>query len=259
MTTLTDCPQSNWGQWNFRIFGIPVHVKVWFWAAIVLLSGFEDDASVIIWVVVCFLSILVHEMGHVAAYRLFGGDGEIVLYAFGGLAVGTGRWRTATEQAVVSLAGPLAGFCLAGLIWWAATQTGSQVVFGFHLFLPTLHAMPRAMDNFTQGSYRWYIVLNDLLLVNFYWGLVNLLPVYPLDGGQAARAVFENRGGKSGLRLSLMLSVAVAAAAALLALANRSLYLLIFFLILAIASMQSLERAGGWSWRGTGGANRSWR
>jgi Zn-dependent protease len=35
----------------------------------------------------------------------------------------------------------------------------------------------------------WYVLLNDLLFVNFDWGLVNLLPVYPLDGGHAARAV----------------------------------------------------------------------
>jgi len=234
---------------RFRLFGIPVTVKLWFWLTILMLSGAADDASVLIWVAVCFVSILLHELGHVAAYRLFGGDGEIVLYTWGGLAIGSGRWRTALQQVVVSLAGPFAGFLLAGLTWFIATQTGACVVFGVHVLLPTLNAVPKSFDGYAMSSSRWYALLNDLLWVNFYWGLINLLPVYPLDGGQAARAIFEHRRGSAGLRRSLIASAIVAAAVALFALASHSIYLLIMFAALTISSLQSLEGSRPWTKR----------
>ena len=33
-------------------------------------------------------------------------------------------------------------------------------------------------------------IIGDLLQVNILWGLMNLLPIYPLDGGQIARELF---------------------------------------------------------------------
>jgi membrane-associated protease RseP (regulator of RpoE activity) len=85
------------------------------------------------------------------------------------------------------------------------------------------------------------LLLNDLLWVNFYWGVMNLLPVYPLDGGQAARALFEHRGGSRGRRRSLVVSAIVAAAVALLGLAEQNYYLLLLFGMLAVSSVQALE------------------
>jgi membrane-associated protease RseP (regulator of RpoE activity) len=243
MTTLVDCPQSNWGQWNFRLFGVPVHVKIWFWLSMLMLSGGADDASVLIWVAVFFVSILLHEFGHVAAQSLFGERSEVVLYTWGGLAFGDGRARTPFSQFVISLAGPFFGFGLAGLTILVAVKSGAAVHFGFHMFLPTLSAWPKSMVGYTMSQYRWLTVLNDLLWVNFYWGLVNLLPVYPLDGGQAARAIFEQRDYFHGLRRSLIFSAIVAGGVALFALANRSIYLVIMFGVLAVYSLQSIETA----------------
>src|SRR5579871_969500 len=87
MTTLVDCPQSHRGEWTFHLFGTPVHVKVWFWISILLLGGNQEPIPLVTWVAVCFASILLHEFGHVCAFRLFGEDAEIVLYGWGGLAV----------------------------------------------------------------------------------------------------------------------------------------------------------------------------
>ena len=92
-----------------------------------------------------------------------------------------------------------------------------------------------------QNSYHWYVLLNDVLFVNFYWGLLNLLPVYPLDGGHAARAVCVQRDPYRGTRNSLILSAAVASAVALLGVVERSLYMVLMFCILAASSMQSLD------------------
>ena len=51
------------------------------------------------------------------------------------------------------------------------------------------------------------MLIFDLLFINIFWGLVNLLPVYPLDGGQIAREVLGLVNPADGLRQSLWLSV----------------------------------------------------
>src|SRR5207253_5525130 len=69
-----------------------------------------------IWVACVFVSILVHEMGHVIAARAFGVWGQIVLYGFGGLAIPAGQMRHRWQHILVCLAGPVAGFLLLGLV-----------------------------------------------------------------------------------------------------------------------------------------------
>ena len=54
------------------------------------------------------------------------------------------------------------------------------------LSLGPLTAYYEPLQNATLNTAIW-----DMLWVNIYWGLVNLLPVYPLDGGQIARELFN--------------------------------------------------------------------
>jgi len=244
MPTLTDCPQSNSGEWTFRIFGVPVHVKFWFWAACLLTGANQQETSaVLIWVAACFGSILLHEMGHVCAFRLFGAEAEVVLYGWGGLAIPRRGVRGTLARLSVSLAGPAAGFCAAAAVAAAAWFAGARIHLGWYLFLPWLRAYPAAAAGAIPGtsSYLWYVLLNDLLFVNLYWGLVNLLPVYPLDGGQASRALFEQSDPSRGRRNSLILSVALAVAIALAGVLEKSGYLVVMFAVLAVASLQALE------------------
>ena len=53
----------------------------------------------------------------------------------------------------------------------------------------------------------------DLLQVNIYWGILNLMPIYPLDGGQVARELFianDHDGARKALQLSLATAVVLA-------------------------------------------------
>jgi stage IV sporulation protein FB len=238
MTTLVDCPESRSGDWAFRLFRIQVRVKFWFWIATVLLSGTGDAKALMIWMAVCFVSILLHEFGHVWAFRLFGTDAETVLYGWGGLAIPDRCPRGRLATFVVSLAGPVAGFCLAALAFAVARSVGAVIQWRFYMFLPSISAWPATP---TPASYYWYVLLNDVLHVNFYWGLINLLPVYPLDGGQAARALFEQRNPYRGRRHSLICSAAVAGAIALSGVILGSTFRLIVFGVLAVSSLQALE------------------
>ena len=84
---LTDTSDSPQGTWHFHFFGIPVRVQPWFWIILFMMGATGETAPALIWVGVCFVSILLHEVGHVLAFRLFGERAEVLLYSFGGLSL----------------------------------------------------------------------------------------------------------------------------------------------------------------------------
>jgi Zn-dependent protease len=248
MPSLVDCPDSHHGEWNFSLWGVPVHVKIWFWLTVLMLYPEPAAPMVLIWVAVCFCSILLHELGHVFAFRLFGVPAEVVLYGWGGLAVPRSELRSNFQQFVVSLAGPMAGFALAVLTLMAAALIGAKTHVGFHMMLPAISVWPGAASGeYLRPSATYtYVVLNDLLHVNLYWGLVNLLPVYPLDGGQAARAVFQLYDPHRGRKKALMLSAAVAGLVAFWGLGHNSIYLVLMFGLLAFSSIEAFQAERDW-------------
>src|SRR5215831_1147997 len=254
MNVLIECPQSRAGEWRFRLFGVPVAVKFWFWVAAVLLCNAGETSTVLIWIAVCLASILVHELGHVYAYRHFGDDAQIVLYGWGGLTIPRHDTRGTFQAVAVALAGPAAGFAVVVVTVGLAVASGTSIRLGWHLFFPVLQAAASAGARITD--FRWLALLNDLLWVNLYWGLVNLLPIYPFDGWHAARALLDDREFGGGRRKALIWSAVTAALVAVLGLIARNLYMVAIFAVLAASSAQAVEGERGRSarfhgrWRG---------
>ena len=246
MRNLVDCPDSQRGQWNFSLWGVPVHVKFMFWFSVLIMGGEQPAPMVVIWAAACFSSILLHELGHVFAFRVFGDRAEVILYGWGGMAVPGGEPRGTLARFVVALAGPAAGFALAGLTLAVAASIGAKTHIGFHMMLPTIAVWPKVGSSAYLQPSATYTVLNDLLYINFYWGLVNLLPIYPLDGGHAARAVFEQYNPYRGRKMSLMLSAGLAAVVAIWGLTQHSMYLVILFGLLSVSSIQAFEADREW-------------
>ena len=92
-------------------------------------------------------------------------------------------------------------------------------------------------------SDRFNELIFDLLYINIFWGLVNLLPIYPLDGGQIAHEVLSVVNPRDGLRQSLWLSVIVAAGLAVLAGTRlQDKFLAIFFGYFAYTSYMTLQQ-----------------
>lgn len=235
---------------NFRLFGFPVRVHPLFWLGAVLLGSSWLNAAdnnglvyLLIWVAVVFVSILVHELGHAVAFRRFGSDAHIVLWVFGGLAVPYSAVSGRGRRILVALAGPFAGFVLCGVVY------GSDYATGW------------AAGNGTAVT----VLYLQLVFVNLVWGVFNLLPVFPLDGGQVSREVCEGRWRGRGLLISLQVSVGVAAAVSaysILCEMDRrsadgfldflpwwlklgSFYTAILFALLAVQSYMLLHQLGG--------------
>jgi Zn-dependent protease len=249
-------PPPSQGDLHFRLFGIPVRVHPMFWV-ITGLMGLDTrngtpPAQFVIWMAVVFASILVHELGHAFLQRRFGGRPWITLQGLGGLASCDDCDRRPIPQILISLAGPAAGFALAALTAAVVRATGKDI----GLTVGSDAPLPSGYLGFSFLGLTAYwellpsrhanYLLFYLLEVNILWGLVNLLPVYPLDGGRVSREICMLRDPRSGLILSLQISLVAAAAMALYALTVwESFFTAAMFGYLAYASYQTLRAYQG--------------
>lgn len=119
------------------------------------------------------LVLLIHELGHFAAMKLFGyGDLSIFFLPLLGAAA-QGRKDTAPpwQQLVILLAGPVPGIVLGLLLVLLATSGG-------------------VLASLSPGLMQFGIYVVALaLVINF----LNLLPIMPLDGGRVAELLFFSR------------------------------------------------------------------
>jgi Zn-dependent protease len=249
---LGEPPRTQWDL-HFKVFGIPVRVHPFFWIVALLLGTRGDSIrlhEVLIWTAAMFVAILVHELGHALVMRAYGFAPWITLHGFGGLASYNpgqtygSKGASSFGQILISAAGPGAGFLLAAGVVAALYLAGPG--FG-HVFL--LGFLPVVWTPYVIGSPVFTQFINDLLFVCVLWGYFNLLPVYPLDGGQIARDVFLKLNPRDGIRQSLILSIVAGAAIAALALLQwGELYIGILFGLLAYSSYATLQAYQG---RGT--------
>lgn len=244
---LSQSPPSTQYDLRFSITGIPVRVHPLFWLVALLLGSSGALIEIPIWIIVIFISILIHELGHAFALRSYGLNSQIVLHFAGGLTIpeaapwGTGWARVSPspkQEIVISLAGPFTGFIFASLVMLMVVVSGGTLVtsklLGF-LPLPLTALMP-------FGGTVLSIFVTMLLWVNVFWGLINLLPVFPLDGGQVTRNLLIQYDPWDGVRKSLWVSVVTGGIIAVLGLiALRSVYMAVLFGFLAFQSYQSLH------------------
>ncbi|MCU0705981.1 MAG: site-2 protease family protein [Fimbriiglobus sp.] len=157
---------------RFRLGPIPVTIGLMFW----IFTGIFGFMSVqnlpqgalfinlLVWVGCVLVSILVHELGHVLAFRFFGSWASITLHGFGGYALAPDPPAAAWKRMLVSLAGPVAGFTLFGIVFGV-----TLALRGTELNVYVVHAL----------VFLWWI--------NLFWNIFNLLPILPLDGGNVCR------------------------------------------------------------------------
>jgi len=225
---------------NFSILGFPIRVNPLFWVIAILFGSSSSSISGLLsWVIAIFVSILIHELGHALAFRRYGQDSEIILHAAGGLTVPNSFSRTgsANQQIIISLAGPFAGFFFAALIFVISLALGGIIVpttiFGF---------IPFPMVFIPIGGDILNSFFMSLLWANIFWGFINLMPVYPLDGGQVTRYILIQTDPVNGVRTSLGVSVIAGAAVAIAGfLFLGSIYMAILFGFLAFQSFQAMQ------------------
>lgn len=196
---------------------ITIHFAFWITAGII---GFINSFSLfgtLIWIGIIFVSILVHEMGHALTAKIFGQKPRIEFIAFGGLTYPEGPRLKRWKEFIVVLDGP---------------------VFGFGLFLLATVILP-----YLDKATTLYGIVKILQIVNLFWTAFNLIPVFPLDGGQLLRIVFEGIFGFKGFRYALIVGMVFGFGAAIAAFIIGFFLIGAFFMLFAFQSVEIYRRA----------------
>jgi Zn-dependent protease len=158
----------------FRLAGIDVFLHwSWFLVAVYEIQTRKGDYSSITWNVLeylaLFLIVTMHEFGHALACRQVGGNANrIVLWPLGGVAYVDPPQRPGATLWSIA-AGPLVNVALAPILYGVYTLAQSQ-----------------GWENSAPDAYR---LLDTVLWMNVGLLVFNILPVYPLDGGQIFRSL----------------------------------------------------------------------
>lgn len=160
----------------FRIAGVSLYLH-WSWFVVALFAvaarrgEYGSPAFNVLEYLALFVIVLLHEYGHAMACWSVGGRAEeIVLWPLGGVAYVQPPMRPGATLWSIA-AGPLVNVVIFGVL------AGYSVVTGLPLW--ELPAHPVDFDRFVRAI--WYM--------NFGLLIFNLLPVYPLDGGQILQAL----------------------------------------------------------------------
>jgi Zn-dependent protease/CBS domain-containing protein len=166
-----------------RPFGIPVSISpYWFIIAGIFIVIYANQLAYTLhgpvrfvvaaaFVILLYLSVLVHELSHSLVARGYGLPvRRILLYPLGGVSEIEQEPQTPAREFLVSAAGPVLSLVLG--------------VAGFGL-----------LQAFTYQSIPWNLA-RSLMVANLIVGVFNLLPGLPLDGGRMLRAVVWKLTGK---------------------------------------------------------------
>lgn len=143
-------------------FGIPVVIQPQHLILpLLIFLQIGDPMTAALCYLVVFLSVLAHELGHGLAAKAAGCRRVFISFgAFFGLTHHESTTRT--RHLLIVLAGPATSFAV-GAVAFAISAAGLNL------------GNPEAAG----------LVLGLAIYVNLFWTLFNVLPIYPLDGGQA--------------------------------------------------------------------------
>lgn len=214
----------------FRVAGIPIYLDMMFVLILIVFahpyftSGNTQLMSAGIIVVAGLLaSILLHELGHALAGRLFKVQTrEIEIGGLGGVArFMTSLPKSVLAKTIIFLAGPAANFLL-----WQGLGILTNEAFGI-------------------GKPALAIAIASLASANFWLMAFNLLPAYPLDGGRTLDAWLGPLvGAKWSVRIVGILGLAVTALCIYMALPTNFWMLLVAFSLFQV-NWSALESVGG--------------
>lgn len=209
---------------ELKLFGIPVRIHPFFAVIAVLLgvmwAGEEPGwiERLMLVAVIVLVGILAHELGHAFAGKVFGLSPRIVLHGMGGLTTWDGgRALSPGRSIVVSFAGPLVGIVV-GIC---------ALVVGMFVGLP--HG--------TLGSFALEVVVG----VNLGWGILNLIPMMPLDGGNIMASFFAMFSPRRGRLVARWISLGLAALIFVWAISEQEIFLIVILASLALSNFRALR------------------
>jgi Zn-dependent protease/predicted transcriptional regulator len=174
-------------KWSWRVgtfAGIGVYVHATFplllaWIALVQRRGGASTAGVLYavgLVLAVFVVVVMHEFGHALTARRYGiATRDITLLPIGGVARLERMPREPRQELAIALAGPAVNVAVAILLYVVLRVTGGPI------------ELPDFAANGTTISPR--LAMLQLLGINVWLAVFNMIPAFPLDGGRVLRAI----------------------------------------------------------------------
>jgi len=168
-------------RWSIRIarvggIDLKIHLTFLFFLAWIAFSYYHaGGASVAIqgtlFVVLLFLCVLLHELGHALTARHFGiRTPDITLLPIGGVARLERIPKEPRQELLIAIAGPLVNVVIAAILMLVLNQ----------------QADASALENLSNPA---VTLMSKLASVNIFLVLFNLIPAFPMDGGRILRAL----------------------------------------------------------------------
>jgi len=166
-----------------RVAGTVVRVHLtfllflaWIFAASYASSGAATAWNTVLFIVLLFLCVLLHEFGHIFTARAFGVTTPYVtLLPIGGVAQLERIPEEPWEEFLIAIAGPMVNVVITLLLVYVAGAN--------------LQPSAVAVDS-AQIS-----MIDRLAIVNLFLALFNLIPAFPMDGGRILRAALASKFG----------------------------------------------------------------
>ena len=193
-----------------------------------LILNYDPQAGIqyaLIWIPIVFVSVLFHELAHAAMIGLFGfGASEIVLTGMGGVTMNRRRAKP-WQDMLISLAGPISSFGLMFLCAW---------LYGTFPYM--------------QQDRMLAALLPRMVSANFFWGLFNLIPIAPLDGGHAVREFLQIfLRDRTAFVIYVWIAMIVGAGVAILFFVSKNFFIALYiawFVYIAWQQWQHFRRYG---------------
>lgn len=205
----------------FRLFGFDVKVRTGFLIFLALIAFIYPDGYGIWLAAGIAVFTLIHELGHAIAARASGAKASISLdFMAGYTSFSTTKPLRGARQAMISVAGPLA-----------------QIVSSTAVLL-AMGVQPWSIDSVRAGS----DAASAIWWAGPMIGLLNLVPVLPLDGGHLAQTALEGVLRRPAMREMAIASVAVTVGVAVTMAVTGNTAFVIFIAFLLIGQVQILQR-----------------
>ncbi len=151
---------------RFRLFGIPVQIDPWFILGLLFVYQYSGAQRVGLYAAISIgVLTLIHELGHAIAARRFGCEVSVRLNLFVGWAsYSSERPLSRRQQVIISLLGPLSQLGVALVAMFVVHQLFQQA--------SELGSREQLFDLWQGLSWAGVVI-----------ALLNLLPLWPLDGG----------------------------------------------------------------------------
>jgi Zn-dependent protease len=195
--------------------------------------------TTVVTVLLFFVSLIWHELGHALAARRQGIEiRRIDLFLFGGLAQMSRDTRSPGEEFKVAAAGPLATFCFVVLCLIV-----DLLIVGPHRLVDAARLSESIRITPVLLSLSWLLLMNVLILA------FNLVPAFPLDGGRITRAIVwrmtadKGRGTRAAAQLGRGFALIVGGGGIWLILATRDVFSGLWLVAVAFLLSQAARGA----------------